>query len=122
MSKKLLKNPSAGQILKTEFLDEIGLSQNALARALDVPTNRIHEIVKGQRSITADTDLRLCKFFGLSEGYFLRLQLAYELLEAKRDLTDEIDKIKPYSALNRKLKPAQTPKRNESIGRASRRT
>ena len=72
------------------------MSQNALARGINVPPNRIHDIVKGQRIITADTDLRLCKFFGLSDGYFSRLQLAHDLLEAKRDLVDKISKIKPY--------------------------
>ncbi len=99
MVKKLLANPHAGEILKKEFLDEIGMSQNALALALGVPANRIHDIVRGRRSITADTDLRLCKFFGLTEGYFLRLQIAYDLLEAKRLIADKITKIKPYSAL-----------------------
>jgi antitoxin HigA-1 len=75
MIKKTLKNPHAGEILKTKFLDELGMSQNALARAINVPPNRIHTIVRGLRAITAHTDLRLCKFFGLSEGYFLRLQI-----------------------------------------------
>ena len=56
----------------------------ALAQGIGVPGNRIHAIVKGSRVITGDTDLRLCKFFGLSEGYFLRLQNAYDTLEAKR--------------------------------------
>lgn len=97
MVKKILKNPHAGEILKTEFLDELELSQNALASAIKVPSNRIHSIVRGQRSITADTDLRLCKFFGLSEGYFLRMQTDYDLLEAKRLLADKIAKIEPYS-------------------------
>jgi addiction module HigA family antidote len=92
MRKKLLKNPHAGEILKTEFLDELRLSQNALASAIKVTSNRIHSIVRGQRSVTADTDLRLCKFFGLSEGYFLRLQTDYDLLEAKRLLADKIAK------------------------------
>jgi antitoxin HigA-1 len=78
MIKKLLKNPHVGEILKYEFLEEIHMSQNALARAIDIPSNRIHKIIRGNRNITADTDLRLCKFFGLSEGYFLRLQLTYE--------------------------------------------
>lgn len=96
MAKKLLHNPHAGEILKTEFLDELGMSQNALARALGVPPNRIHAIVRGERTITADTDLRLCKFFGLSEGYFLRLQVSYELLEAKRKIANKIAAIKPY--------------------------
>lgn len=97
MTTSLLRNPHPGEILRHEFLEEIGLSQNQLARALDVPPNRIHAIVKGTRNITADTDLRLCRFFGLSEGYFLRLQNAYDTLEAKRDLGGRIGKIKPYS-------------------------
>lgn len=98
MTKKI-HNPHVGEILKFEFLDELNMSQNALAKAIGVPANRIHAIVRGDRSITADTDLRLCKFFGLSEGYFLRLQLAYELLEAKRKLANKIAKIKPYATI-----------------------
>jgi addiction module HigA family antidote len=95
MTKKI-HNPHVGEILKFEFLDELNMSQNALAKAIDVPANRIHAIVKGERTITADTDLRLCKFFGLSEGYFLRLQLSHDLLNAKQDLVKKIAKIKPY--------------------------
>ena len=71
MVKRTVHNPNAGEILKEEFLNELNMSQNALARAINVPANRIHAIIRGDRSITADTDLRLCKFFGLSEGYFL---------------------------------------------------
>ena len=99
MIKKLLHNPHVGEILKKDFIDEIKMSQNALAAAIKVPANRIHDIVRGRRTITADTDLRLCKFFGLTEGYFLRLQIAYEILEAKRILVDKIAKIKPYSKM-----------------------
>lgn len=99
MTKKLIHNPHVGEILKYEFLDELQMSQNALAKAIDVPANRIHAIIKGERSITADTDLRLCKFFGLSEGYFLRLQLSYEILDAKRELFKKIAKIKPYATI-----------------------
>ena len=79
MDEQLLDNPKVGEILKEEFLEEIGMSQNALAKAIAVPTNRIHAIVNGTRRVTADTDLRLCRYFGLSKGYFLRLQNAYEL-------------------------------------------
>jgi len=61
-----LKNPHPGDILKHEFLQPTGLSQNRLAHAIGVPPNRIHSIVAGARSVTADTDLRLCRFFGLS--------------------------------------------------------
>ena len=73
-----------GKILKEEFLDEMDISQNALAKAIHVPANRIHQIVKGERRITPDTDLRLTKYFGLSEGFFLRLQDDYETRITKR--------------------------------------
>lgn len=72
------------------------MSQNALARAIDVPANRIHAIVKGVRDVTADTDLRLCKYFGLSEGFFQRLQVLYDTREAKQEIAKQIAKIKPY--------------------------
>jgi len=93
---RLLHNPHPGEILKLEFLDEIGMSQNKLARAIGVPPNRIHAIVKGTRDITADSDLRLCKFFGLSEGYFLRLQNAFDTLAAKRKIAAQVAKIQQY--------------------------
>jgi addiction module HigA family antidote len=96
MAMAQLRNPHPGEILKEEFLNEIGMSQNQLAHAIGVPGNRIHAIVKGTRDITADSDLRLCRFFGLSEGYFLRLQNAYDTLEARRRLAGEIARIKPY--------------------------
>lgn len=92
-----LRNPHPGEILKEEFLNEIGMSQNRLGHAIGVPPNRIHAIVNGTRDVTADTDLRLCKFFGLSEGYFLRLQNAHDTLEAKRKIAAKIAKIRPYS-------------------------
>lgn len=98
MNEQLLKNPMVGEILKEEFLAEIGISQNSLAKSIAVPANRIHAIVNGTRRVTADTDLRLCRFFGLSEGYFLRLQNAYELMEAKRKLGEILRTIKPYAS------------------------
>ena len=91
-----LRNPHPGEILKEEFLSAIGMSQNQLAQTIGVPGNRIHAIVNGTRDITGDTDLRLCKFFGLSEGYFLRLQNAYDTLEAKRRIAEQVAKIKPH--------------------------
>jgi antitoxin HigA-1 len=94
-----LKNPHPGDILKHEFLEMTGLSQNRLAHALGVPPNRIHAIIAGARRITADTDLRLCRFFGLSEGYFLRLQNAFDVLEAKRRSAKAIARIKPFKAI-----------------------
>jgi addiction module HigA family antidote len=91
-----LHNPHPGEILKEEFLSELGMSQNQLAQAIGVPGNRVHAIVNGSRDITADTDLRLCRFFGLSDGYFLRLQNAYDTLEARRRIADQLAKIEPY--------------------------
>lgn len=91
-----LKNPHPGDILKYEFLDELNMSQNALAKAIGVPANRIHAIVNGTRDITADTDLRLCKFFGMSEGFFQRLQILYDTREAKRKLKGKIEQIQPF--------------------------
>ena len=93
-----LYNPHPGDILKEEFLRELDMSQNELAHAIGVPGNRIHAIVRGARTITADTDLRLCKLFGLSEGYFLRLQVAHDTLQAKRRIAREIAKIKPLKS------------------------
>jgi addiction module HigA family antidote len=101
-----LHNPHPGEILAKEFLIELGLSQNALAGAIGVPANRIHAIVKGTRDITADTDLRLSRYFGLSEGYFLRLQNAYDILEAKRRAGAALAKIKPRSYVGRRRSAA----------------
>jgi antitoxin HigA-1 len=70
------------------------MSQNQLVHAIGVPPNRIHEIVRC--NITADTDLRLSRFFGVSEGYWLRLENAYDLTKARRGLGATIEKIVPY--------------------------
>ena len=91
-------NPHAGEILLSEFLEPLGLSQNAVARAIGVPPRRINEIVLGKRAVTADTDLRLARYFGMSEGFFLRLQTSYDLLERKRALGDALDQITPRAA------------------------
>ena len=68
---ELLPNPHPGEILMEEFLKPMALSQTALANAINVPPRRINEIVLGKRAITADTDLRLARYFGMSEGFFL---------------------------------------------------
>ncbi len=94
----LLPNPTPGEILAEDFLKPAGLSQNALARALHVPPRRINEIVLGRRAITADTDLRLARFFGLSEGFFLGLQADYDLMERRRELGAALDAIAPRAA------------------------
>lgn len=93
-----LHNPHAGEILLQEFLVPMELSQNALARAIDVPPRRINEIVLGKRAVTADTDLRLARYFGMSEGFFLGLQTDFEIRERKRIIGEELGKITPRAA------------------------
>lgn len=93
-----LYNPHAGEILLAEFLTPMGLSQSALARAIGVPPRRINEIVLGKRAVTADTDLRLARFFGMSEGFFLGLQADYDLEEQKRKLGAALLRIEPRAA------------------------
>ena len=93
-----LRNPHAGEILLEEFLKPLDLSQSALARALAVPPRRINESVLGKRAVTADTDLRLARYFGLSDGFFLRLQNAYDLEEQKQRLGEALDQISPRAA------------------------
>jgi len=85
-----------GEILLEEFLKPMSLSQYRLAKEIGVPAQRISEIVAGKRSITADTDLRLCRFFGLSNGYWLRAQAAYDTEVAEHTLGQSIMKIKPW--------------------------
>jgi antitoxin HigA-1 len=94
----LLHNPRPGEILMEEFLEPMKLSQTALARAIGVPPRRINEIVLGKRAITADTDLRLARYFGKSEGFFIGLQTDYELMERRRAIGDQLKAIKPRAA------------------------
>jgi len=84
-----------GELLQEEFLAPLGISQYRLAKEIGVSARRINEIVKGQRSVTADTDLRLCRFFGLSDGYWLRAQVAYDTEVARDALADVLAKIRP---------------------------
>jgi antitoxin HigA-1 len=91
----LIHNPHPGEILMMEFLEPMKLSQTALAHAIGVPPRRINEIVLGKRAITADTDLRLARYFGMSEGFFIGLQTDYELMERKRAIGEKLKAIKP---------------------------
>jgi len=94
----LIPNPTPGSILLAEFLEPMGLSQNALARAIKVPPRRINEIVLGKRAVTADTDLRLARFFRLSEGFWMGLQTDYELMQRRREIEGELAAIRPRKA------------------------
>ncbi|CAN5225052.1 HigA family addiction module antitoxin [soil metagenome] len=86
-----------GEIL-AEDLDELEISQSQLARALGVPRSRINQIVLGRRSIEADTALRLARFFGTSDHYWLNLQARWDLEIAKDALGDALAKVQPLSA------------------------
>jgi addiction module HigA family antidote len=90
-----LPNPRPGEILLEEFLRPAALSQTALARAIGVPPRRINEIVLGKRTITADTDLRLARYFGVSDGFFLTLQADHDLMERRRQIGPLLKSIKP---------------------------
>jgi addiction module HigA family antidote len=85
----------AGKILQEEFMEPYGLSQNALARAIGVASSRITDIVNGRRAITADTDLRLCRYFGLTDGYFTGMQMDFERIAARQKIRAELEKIVP---------------------------
>jgi antitoxin HigA-1 len=87
-----------GEILREEFLAPLGVSQYQLAKAVDVPARRINEIVHGQRRITADTALRLSRYFGTSERFWLNLQARYDLETEKDRLGATLDDIRPLSA------------------------
>ncbi|MCL4554866.1 MAG: HigA family addiction module antitoxin [Actinobacteria bacterium] len=86
-----------GELLWEEFLAPMGISRYRLAKEIGVPAQRIGEIVAGRRAITADTDLRLCRFFGLSDGYWLRAQAAYDTEVARELLAEELESIHPWT-------------------------
>ena len=94
---ELLPNPHPGKILLEEFLQPMTLSQTALARAMGVPPRRINEIVLGKRAITADTDLRLARYFGMSDGFFLQLQTDHDLMARRRKIAEKLKAIRPRS-------------------------
>ncbi len=91
-----LKPVTPGELLLQEFLLPMGITKYRLAKEIGVPAQRIGEIVAGRRAITADTDLRLCRFFGLSNGYWLRAQAAYDTEVAEEALAGQLERIKPW--------------------------
>ena len=95
---KYLMNPRPGEILAEEFMKPMKISQNALARSIHVSPRRINELVHAKRAISADTDLRLARYFGVSEGFFLGLQADFDLMERRRQIGDELAGIDPRAA------------------------
>ena len=84
-----------GELLNEEFLLPLGITRYRVAKEIGVPAQRIGDIVAGKRSITADTDLRLCKYFRLSSGYWLRVQNRYDTEMALEKIQDQLDNIVP---------------------------
>jgi len=92
--------PAVGEVLVSEFLEPLKISQNRLAQALGIPQNRLSEIINGKRGVSADTDLRLCRYFGLTDGYFTGLQMDFERISVKRMLQNDLKKIIPLKAVS----------------------
>lgn len=93
----LIDPVTPGELLNEEFLLPLGITKYRIAKEIGVPAQRIGEIVAGKRAITADTDLRLCKYFGLSAGYWLCLQNKYDTEETRRKIQSELDGIIPIN-------------------------
>lgn len=90
-----LRIPTAGEILRTEFMDPFGISAYKLAHDINVPVSRVQDVLHNRRKITVDTSLRLAKYFGVSDEYFLNIQNDIDLREAKQNLYKELDSIAP---------------------------
>ena len=90
---------SPGEMLEKEFLEPLGLTKYRLAKDIGVPAQRIGDIVAGKRAVTADTDLRLCRYFGLSDGWWLRGQVAYDTAIAKEGMREQLSRIQRCSLL-----------------------
>ena len=93
-----LHNPHAGEMLVSEFMDPLGLDAAALSAAIGSPLGHIEAVIAGAAPMDAELDLRLARYFRMSEGFFLGLQTDYELLEAKRALNGDLDRIIPRAA------------------------
>lgn len=90
-------NLHPGRLLKDAFLQPLGISVYRLSKEINVPQTRLSQIIAGKRSISCDTALRLSKFFGLEESFWLEAQLNFDLNNEKAKLANELDKIKPFT-------------------------
>ena len=106
MAKKVIDPIHPGEILMEEFLEPLGVSQYRLAKDISVSPRRINEIVHGKRSITADTGLRLARFFGTTERFWLNLQVRYDLEVEKDRLADVLDRdVAVFQAVGQQITP-----------------
>lgn len=90
-----LHNPHAGEMLVSEFMEPLKLDAVALAGAIEVPVDDLVAVIDGQCAVSGEIDLRLGRYLGMSEGFFLRLQTQYEIVEARRALNGQLDQIVP---------------------------
>jgi addiction module HigA family antidote len=91
-------HPHPGEILASEFLEPKGISPETLAKAIDVPARRVKEIISGKRGIAADTDLRLARYLGVSEGFFMALQGDFDLAACRAEIAKDLQAIVPHKA------------------------
>ncbi len=96
---EMIPTPTVGEILQEEFLTPLGISAYRLAKDIYVPVSRVQEILQGRRRISADTSLRLSRYFGVSEQYFLHLQDDIDLRNQRAVLAKELEKIQTVSVL-----------------------
>ena len=94
----MIETPKISEILYDEFMEPMGITAYKLAKAINVPTSRIQDILHDRRKITADTSLRLAKYFGVSDDYFVKMQNDIDMRNAKLAIQSEIDNIVPLAA------------------------
>jgi addiction module HigA family antidote len=110
--------PAPGEILLEEFLKPMGLTQYRLAKEIGVPQRRIGEIIAGSRGITADTALRLSRFFGMNDAFWIGLQVDYDLAEASDAMRDVLSKIQPLPIAAPATRAAPRARRASSKNRS----
>ncbi len=93
----MIETPKMGELLFEEFLEPLGISAYRLAKDINVPVSRIQDILHDRRKITADTSLRLAKYFGVSDNYFLNIQNEIDIRNTRLSISDEVDRIVPFS-------------------------
>jgi addiction module HigA family antidote len=103
MRKRQVAYPTPGEILLEEFLKPMGITQYRLAKEIGVPQRRIGEIIAGKRAITTDTGLRLSRFFGLSDGFWERLQIDYNLTVTREKMAETLRRIRPFKMPTQEL-------------------
>ncbi len=93
----MIETTKMSEILLEEFMEPLGISAYRLAKDINVPTSRIQEILHDRRKITADTSLRLAKYFGVSDSFFLNIQNEIDMRNTKLSISEEVDRIVPFS-------------------------